>query len=91
VMKRLLMRRNTTPDQQRRRQMARQYTNEQLNNMTLDEAKNIIGQEIYDNSHLFERLEGVGKVRGNGHHIMQKMASLAQEMMVERWTEKEPA
>ena len=56
-----------------------------LDGLTEDEAVNLIERAVYAASHLFERLEGVGKVRGNGHHMMQQTAAEAGKLMRERW------
>lgn len=56
-----------------------------LRAMTEDEAVAIISNMVYQASHLFERLESVRKVRGNGHHMMQQIAESAQNLMRERW------
>jgi len=66
-----------------------QYTEEQLKNMSLEDAQAAIGDAVYQASFLFESLEGAGKVSGNGHHIMQKLSVHAQDVMAERWTEKD--
>jgi len=46
-----------------------------------------ISNEVYRASSLFERLEEVGKVRGNGHHIRQEVAKFAENLMKERWVD----
>lgn len=53
--------------------------------MTEDQAVNFIENAVYEASALFERLEWVNKVRGNGHHIRQNIAAKAGELMRERW------
>jgi len=55
--------------------------------MSLEEAKNIISEETYTHSRLIELLENVGKIRGNGHHIRQKIAANAENLLKERWIE----
>lgn len=53
--------------------------------MTKEAAVNRISNLVYEATALFERLEGAGLVRGNGHHMRQKVAAFAQEMVEERW------
>lgn len=65
--------------------MSRWYTDEELEKMTADQAAHEISKSVYEASHLFERLEGRRKVRGNGHHIMQKVAKFAEDLMRERF------
>ena len=65
--------------------MARWYSDEQLEDMDAGDAVSEIGNAVYEAAHLFERLEGKGKVRGNGHHIMQDVAEYARKLMRERW------
>lgn len=61
-----------------------------LDNMTREEASSAIEQAVYEACHLFERLEGANKVRGNGHHMMQTIAAEAGKLMRERWIIKTP-
>ena len=63
------------------------FDKDYLNGLTKDQAANIIERAAYDACHLFERLEAVGKVRGNGHHMMQAIAAEAGKLMRERWIE----
>ena len=44
-----------------------------------------IESTIYAASGLFEDLEHKGLVRGNGHHIRQRVAAFAAGLMAERW------
>ena len=53
--------------------------------MTLDHAENDISQAIYAATELLEHLEGAGLVRGNGHHMRQKIAEQAVLLLRERW------
>jgi hypothetical protein len=53
--------------------------------MTLADAEAELSKEVYRASLLFERLEGVQSVRGNGHHMAQSMAEKAVELLRERW------
>lgn len=59
-----------------------------LSTVTKELAISEIQNAVYQASHLFERLEGVGKIRGNGHHLMQEVASKAKELMEERWIDE---
>lgn len=62
------------------------FTREQLEQMDLETAKVEIGNAVYESSRLFDQLEYANhKIRGNGHHIRQKLSAYAQELMVERW------
>ena len=63
------------------------FDKDYLNGLTEDQAVNIIERAAYDACHLFERLEAVGKVRGNGHHMMQAIGAEAGKLMRERWIE----
>jgi 20S proteasome alpha/beta subunit len=63
----------------------RWFDQEYLNRLTKDQAIDLIENAVYDTCHLFERLEGVNKVYGNGHHMMQKVAEFAGNLMKERW------
>tara|TARA_Y100000034_G_scaffold123822_1_gene171164 strand:+ start:1440 stop:1655 length:216 start_codon:yes stop_codon:yes gene_type:complete len=36
----------------------------------------------------YEGLEHRGRVRGNGHHMAQKIAAAASELLRERWSEE---
>lgn len=60
-------------------------TKEDYENMTKEQAIAEIQNKVYDAAHLFERLEGVGKIHGNGHHLQQAVAALAKKLMEERW------
>ena len=56
-----------------------------LDAMTLDEAEAEVSRKVYEACLLFERMENRGRVRGNGHHMAQKMAKQAADLMRERW------
>lgn len=58
---------------------------EQLANMTLEEAKRILSNDIYKACSLLEKLEGKQKITGNGHHMAQDICTLATERLGERW------
>lgn len=68
--------------------MPRQYTDEELENMDVERAANEISNVVYEASHLFERLEGKGKVIGNGHHMMQKVSKFAEDLMRDRFKDE---
>ena len=55
---------------------------------TAEDAVVEIQNRVYEATALFERLEFLGKVRGNGHHIRQEAARLIGELMKERWEGK---
>lgn len=40
---------------------------------------------------LFEGLEHAGRVHGNGHHMAQKVAQFAADLLKERWIAEKPA
>lgn len=56
-----------------------------VDHIDLEEAETRISNATYQASLLFEHLECVGKVRGNGHHLAQAVAEFAQKLMRERW------
>ena len=54
--------------------------------MTKEEAVAEIGNRVYQAScSLFEKLEGEGYIRGNGHHIAQVISKYAKEIMKNRF------
>lgn len=61
------------------------YTVEELQAMDLEAAKTELAQRVYEACAIFERLENVGKVHGNGHHIAQDVCAHAEKLLVERW------
>jgi hypothetical protein len=58
---------------------------EYLDKLTKENAKAEIENRVYEVCLLYEELEGKGKVRGNGHHMAQKVAKFASDLMEERW------
>ena len=54
----------------------------------LSQAKCRIENAVYVATELFERLEGAGLVWGNGHHMRQKIAKMAADLVEERWNEQ---
>lgn len=62
------------------------YTDEQLRAMDLDAAKAEIANAVYEATRLYEYLETHGRrVRGNGHHMRQRIAKAATDLLEERW------
>ena len=61
------------------------YTQAQLQALSKADIKNLVGNLMYENALIFERLENAGIVHGNGHHMAQEMARKAQDMIDERW------
>ena len=55
------------------------FTDEQIQNMTREEAVNLITNSVYASTELMERLEAAGKLRGNGHHARQAVSLKAEE------------
>ena len=56
--------------------------------MSLEEASAELSRRVYEAAILFERLEGAGKVFGNGHHAAQKLAAFAVDDLKARWLPK---
>ena len=46
----------------------------------------LMRNRIYETSLLFERLEGLKLIHGNGHHLAQKVAEFAVKLLREQWT-----
>ena len=63
---------------------------EKLKTLSLVEAESAISNIVYEATELFERLEYLGLVRGNGHHIRQKLARAAMEELRSRWLGPKP-
>ena len=61
------------------------YTEDELENMNLDTARDEVCGAIYEASGLFEILEGKGKIYGNGHHIRQELSRFAMQLMEDYW------
>lgn len=47
-----------------------------------------LSNEVYKSTQLYETLEYKGLVYGNGHHMRQKVAEFAVNLLKERWIEK---
>jgi len=58
---------------------------EELSLMEKEEIKKYLGNYFYYHALIFERLEGAGLIKGNGHHIAQHFADLAQNELIDRW------
>ena len=56
--------------------------------MGLKDAQAEIGNRVYAACLLYEELEGVKLIHGNGHHMAQKVAAFAAELMAAQWIEK---
>ena len=63
----------------------RVFTAEELKNMTKEDAKRLLSISVYQATSLIEKLEGAGKIRGNGHHARQKIATYVEEEIGGRW------
>jgi len=61
------------------------FTDQELKDMSLEKAITEIINEVYAATSLFERLEGKGKIIGNGHRIRQKVSKFAEALMRSRW------
>ena len=53
--------------------------------MACDRAALTAANEAYEALHIFEDLEMAGKIRGNGHHMRQRIAEAAASLVRERW------
>jgi len=56
--------------------------------ISLERAKVEVENAVYRATDLYERLEGAGLVWGNGHHMRQKIAKMASDLLEERWNEQ---
>ena len=60
--------------------------------ITLEDARVAITQAIYHPAtKLYESLEYTRKIHGNGHHMAQRLAGLADALLVERWNDRDEA
>ncbi len=62
-----------------------QKNKEELENMSKKQAVDAISNSVYEACGLFESLEAVAKINGNGHHMMQKVSTFAEDLMKEKW------
>lgn len=51
----------------------------------LADARTDLGNAVYKAAEIFERMERLGLIRGNGHHMRQALAEHAVKMLEERW------
>lgn len=58
---------------------------EQLSEKILTEARADLSNAVYKAAEIFERMERLGLIRGNGHHMRQALAEHAVKMLEERW------
>ena len=65
--------------------MKTEKTQEELAAMDLESAQAEIESRVYEAAMLFERLENAGRIRGNGHHMAQRVAEVAASLLTERW------
>ncbi len=61
---------------------------ERLSKMTKEDAMIEVANDVYRTCLIFEAFEGLGAVRGNGHHMAQNIAKKASDLMEERWIKK---
>lgn len=61
------------------------YTTEEAKEMSKETARAEISNAVYEACSLFERLEGCGKVIGNGHHIRQQISKFATDVFDKRY------
>ena len=66
----------------------RTFTDQQLQDMTVEEAEAAVINSVYEATQLIERLESRGKVVGNGHHARQKLARYAGDELKARWIKR---
>lgn len=53
--------------------------------MTLEDAQLEIERKVYEATRLLEELERAGKIRGNGHHMRQRLSGYAKTLVKDRW------
>ncbi len=54
----------------------------------LGQAQAQISNAVYEATRVIEELEHTGRIRGNGHHIRQRIAKFAEDLLTERWEPK---
>ena len=64
------------------------WTKEQLEEMTRDDARRILQNEVYAVAVLVEDLAGIGKIRGNTQHIRHVIAEAAGAILADYWREE---
>lgn len=71
----------------------RNYLDEELQSMTLEDASVEISNRVYAATGLIEQLEyrkakdGGKRIRGNGHHLRQAISEFAKKLIKENWEE----
>ena len=71
----------------------RQFTDEELQDMTLEKAKTELSNRLYEAAGLIESLEhkrssaGHKRITGNGHHIRQQIAAFGEDLLEKRWND----
>lgn len=69
------------------------YSDEELQSMSLADASAKISNRVYAATGLIEQLEyckskdGGKRIRGNGHHLRQEIAAFAAKLLKENWEE----
>lgn len=70
----------------------RDFTDEELQNMTLEDAKNELSNRLYEAAGIIELLEYKGsscagnkRIAGNGHHMRQEIAAFGEALLEDRW------
>jgi hypothetical protein len=53
--------------------------------ITKESASVEISNRVYQAALLFEQLESLGLIQGNGHHLAQKVAEFAKTLLDKRW------
>ncbi len=61
------------------------FDKEWLAELTQEQAEHFIRRAAEQATHLFERLEGAGKIRGNGWHLQQEVGEKAASLVKEYW------
>ena len=64
------------------------YSIKALQNMNFDEIEAELLNNVYESTAILEQLENAGMLKGNGHHLRQKVSGFAQDILKERWINK---
>jgi len=59
----------------------------ELEKMTKEDIVTYLEQSVYNVCLIFEQLEGLNKIRGNGHHIAQDISHYTKKELLNRWRE----
>ena len=62
---------------------------EDYRTMCKDDLEAHLSKLVYEATQLFETLENMGRIRGNGHHARQNLANTAVAELKDRWVEEE--